>query len=253
MPEPVRPSRVRGALPAVAGISLANKSQLLFGLAAAVILSLALAVPWVRGGLLIRAFEAEEARRIAAAWIDGRVSIAEDDVRTGAFEPRVNATDRVVDVAVVPLVAAAVTDDDGDPPSPALSPTPPSSPTPPDARPDGSPDPADPRPGAEDAARFVPEAAAAFRADPTRPPMARRYRVADRSVIRVATPLSLRTLEAIPDRPARLRFRLVSTPEDGCAADLILVRESPMDDPATLADPLLTVAAGRIVHRASEI
>ena len=107
MPEPVRPSRVRGALPAVAGISLANKSQLLFGLAAAVILSLALAVPWVRGGLLIRAFEAEEARRIAAAWLDGRVSIAEADVRTGPFEPRVNAADRVVDVTVVPLIAAA--------------------------------------------------------------------------------------------------------------------------------------------------
>ncbi len=249
MPEPVRPSRVRGALPAVAGISLANKSQLLFGLAAAVILSLALAVPWVRGGLLIRAFEAEEARRIAAAWIDGRVSIAEDDVRTGAFEPRVNATDRVVDVAVVPLVAAAVTDDDGDPPSPALSPTPPSSPTPPDARPDGSPDPADPRPGAEDAARFVPEAAAAFRADPTRPPMARRYRVADRSVIRVATPLSLRTLEAIPDRPARLRFRLVSTPEDGPAAEGSASAGTPGPTPGSEAAAADRVVAMLVVDR----
>lgn len=48
-------------------------------------------------------------------------------------------------------------------------------------------------------------------------------------------------------------FGAVSTPEDGCAADLILVRESPMDDPATLADPLLTVAAGRIVHRGAAL
>jgi len=52
------------------GISLANKSQLLFGFALAVILTAALAVPWNRIDALVSEFQIEEAHRIADAWLD---------------------------------------------------------------------------------------------------------------------------------------------------------------------------------------
>jgi signal transduction histidine kinase len=53
----------------VSGISLANKCQLLFGLAVLVILSAALSVPWLRARTLIREHQLEWARQVADRWM----------------------------------------------------------------------------------------------------------------------------------------------------------------------------------------
>ncbi len=196
-----RPSRVRGALPAVAGISLANKSQLLFGLAAGVILTLALAVPWIRGTLLVRAFEDEEARRIAAAWLEDRVAVGEAEVASGPFPPRVAIGTAATEVTLVPLAGAPRTagEQETAPGDPAAPPEPPPAASPPDPVPEPS------GLGPTDrAARFVTEAAAALRAAPDRELVVRRYRVGDRTVVRVAVPVTRRTLAAIPERPLLL-------------------------------------------------
>src|SRR5687768_16561396 len=53
----------------VSGISLANKCQLLFGLAIVLIIMGALSVPWVRTGLLIEDSQFETARQLSEAWL----------------------------------------------------------------------------------------------------------------------------------------------------------------------------------------
>lgn len=58
-----------------AGISLANKIQLVFGCAVVAILIGVLAVPWNRTGALVRDFQLEEARRIADAWLSDRIDL----------------------------------------------------------------------------------------------------------------------------------------------------------------------------------
>jgi signal transduction histidine kinase len=59
----------------VAGISLANKCQLLFGFAVLAILAVALSVPWVRTGLLVKQGQFEAARQVADAWLADRIQL----------------------------------------------------------------------------------------------------------------------------------------------------------------------------------
>ena len=56
------------------GISLANKSQLLFGCAVVVILAAALSVPWFRTKALVREYRSEVARRLGDAWLAERAA-----------------------------------------------------------------------------------------------------------------------------------------------------------------------------------
>jgi len=56
-------------------ISLANKCQLLFGLAVVLIISAALAVPWMRMNRLVVQGQEETARQIAAAWLAGKIQL----------------------------------------------------------------------------------------------------------------------------------------------------------------------------------
>ncbi|MEE8459786.1 MAG: hypothetical protein V3S08_07925, partial [Phycisphaerales bacterium] len=58
----VQSSKPQTRLPMVAGISLADKSQLLFGFAVLMILALALSVPWVRSAKLVHLGQFEAAR-----------------------------------------------------------------------------------------------------------------------------------------------------------------------------------------------
>lgn len=64
----------------VKGISLANKSLLVFGFAVLVILAVSLSVPWIRTHTLVSQYQTEIARQIADAWW-------EDRLRHGTFEP----------------------------------------------------------------------------------------------------------------------------------------------------------------------
>ncbi len=57
------------------GISLANKCQLLFGVAVLLILAGALAVPWVRTRTIIREGQLEAARQLADAWLADRIQL----------------------------------------------------------------------------------------------------------------------------------------------------------------------------------
>ena len=59
----------------VAGISLSNKSQLLFGFAVLMILAAALSVPWVRTQILVREGQFEAARQTADAWLTDRIQL----------------------------------------------------------------------------------------------------------------------------------------------------------------------------------
>jgi signal transduction histidine kinase len=65
-------SRSSSRLAMGAGISLANKCQLLFGVAVLAILAAALAVPWVRTGALVREGQFEAAREVADEWLAER-------------------------------------------------------------------------------------------------------------------------------------------------------------------------------------
>jgi signal transduction histidine kinase len=58
-----------------AGISLANKSQLLFGAAVVVILTAALSVPWIRTYSLVQEYQVEVARQLADAWLAGWIQL----------------------------------------------------------------------------------------------------------------------------------------------------------------------------------
>ena len=57
------------------GLSLSNKSQLLFGLAVVAILTAGLSVPAVLTRKLVREFQIEEARRVADAWLHDRIKL----------------------------------------------------------------------------------------------------------------------------------------------------------------------------------
>ncbi|MHC4992931.1 MAG: sensor histidine kinase, partial [Planctomycetota bacterium] len=59
----------------VSGISLANKSQLLFGFAVVVILTAALAVPWTRTQSVVREYQVEVARQLADAVLSGWIQV----------------------------------------------------------------------------------------------------------------------------------------------------------------------------------
>jgi signal transduction histidine kinase len=56
------------------GISLSNKSQLLFGCVVVVILAAALSVPWFRTNALVREYRSEVARRLGDAWLAERAA-----------------------------------------------------------------------------------------------------------------------------------------------------------------------------------
>ena len=56
-------------------ISLANKCQLLFGVAVVVILTAALAVCWLRMRTLVSEGQEEAARKLAEAWLAGRIEV----------------------------------------------------------------------------------------------------------------------------------------------------------------------------------
>ncbi len=59
----------------LAGISLANKCQLLFGFAVVVILTMALAVPWMRTSSLVEQYQLESSRQLADAWMTDRINL----------------------------------------------------------------------------------------------------------------------------------------------------------------------------------
>ncbi len=59
-------------------ISLATRCLIVFGCAIAVILALALAVPWFRTYTLVREYQLEVASQLADAWIEARVTHATD-------------------------------------------------------------------------------------------------------------------------------------------------------------------------------
>lgn len=59
----------------LAGISLANKCQLLFGFAVVIILTAALSVPWMRTSSLVEEYQMESARQLAEAWLSDRVNM----------------------------------------------------------------------------------------------------------------------------------------------------------------------------------
>jgi two-component system sensor histidine kinase BarA len=71
----------------VAGISLANKCQLLFGFAVIVILTCALAVPWSGARVLVRDYDIEVARQIADAWLSDRIQLGNLDAPGSSFLP----------------------------------------------------------------------------------------------------------------------------------------------------------------------
>ncbi|MCH7797036.1 MAG: HAMP domain-containing protein [Planctomycetes bacterium] len=73
-PPNVQSSKPQARLPMMAGISLANKSQLLFGFAVLTILAVALSVPWVRSTELVHQGQFEAARALADAWQADRLS-----------------------------------------------------------------------------------------------------------------------------------------------------------------------------------
>ncbi|MCC7203479.1 MAG: HAMP domain-containing protein, partial [Phycisphaeraceae bacterium] len=56
-------------------ISLANKCQILFGLAVVVILAAALSVPWLRMQTLVAEGQEETARKLAEAWLAGKIEL----------------------------------------------------------------------------------------------------------------------------------------------------------------------------------
>jgi len=59
----------------VSGISLANKCQLLFGVAVLIILAAALSVPWMWTQTLVRESQADVARQLADAWLKGEITL----------------------------------------------------------------------------------------------------------------------------------------------------------------------------------
>ena len=67
-------SKPQTRLPMVAGISLADKSLLLFGFAVLMILAVALSVPWVRLAKLVHLGQFEAARELADAWLNEYLS-----------------------------------------------------------------------------------------------------------------------------------------------------------------------------------
>ncbi len=58
-----------------AGISLANKCQMLFGFAIVLILGCALSVPWFRTSSLVRDSQWEVARQLSDAWLKDRIQL----------------------------------------------------------------------------------------------------------------------------------------------------------------------------------
>jgi two-component system, NarL family, sensor histidine kinase BarA len=59
----------------VPGISLANKCQLLFGVAIVLIVTAALSVPWVRTTSMVRDGQVEVARQLSDAWLQDRIQL----------------------------------------------------------------------------------------------------------------------------------------------------------------------------------
>jgi len=59
----------------VSGISLANKCQLLFGVAVLVIVASALSVPWIWTQALVRDSQADVARQLSELWLNGEVTL----------------------------------------------------------------------------------------------------------------------------------------------------------------------------------
>jgi signal transduction histidine kinase len=88
----------------LAGISLANKCQLLFGVAVLVILGAALAVPWARTGMLVREGQFDAARQLANLWFAERVAAGTLEI-PGAEEQGEDGT---------PLVRVVYADENGD-------------------------------------------------------------------------------------------------------------------------------------------
>jgi two-component system sensor histidine kinase BarA len=82
-PTKTEPPRPQPRLPMVSGISLANKSQLLMGLAVLLILAGALSVPWVRTGMLVKAGQFEAARQLADAWLADRIQLGTVEYPSG--------------------------------------------------------------------------------------------------------------------------------------------------------------------------
>lgn len=101
MSDTTPPSRPRGPIRMVPGISFANKSQLLFGASLALILMVALAVPWVRGTFTARQLEDHASRGAAEAWFAGRRSIEPNELASQVFLPSMVGETGSIGIAVV--------------------------------------------------------------------------------------------------------------------------------------------------------
>jgi signal transduction histidine kinase len=82
-------------------VSLANKCQLMFGLAVVVILTAALAVPWLRMQKLVDEAQQQIARRLADAWVHRLIevggTIVEPDEPVGEADPEGYTRFRLID------------------------------------------------------------------------------------------------------------------------------------------------------------
>ena len=81
-------------------ISLATRCLIVFGCANAVILALALAVPWFRSYTVVREYQLEVASQLADAWIEARVTHATDLPRDA-----MPSTFSGLDIAFIPVDA----------------------------------------------------------------------------------------------------------------------------------------------------
>ena len=91
----------------VKGLSLANKSQLLFGFAVLVILTAVLSVPWIREQIIVRESQMDVARQLAQAWLD-------DQIQLGTLR-RPKDRDATLRMAVVFVDEIDSTNDDTEP------------------------------------------------------------------------------------------------------------------------------------------
>lgn len=89
------------------GLSLANKCQLLFGLAVVLILTAALSVPWIRMQRMVDEGQLEVASQLADGWLANLFEIESIDAApSGAADAREEVRGGALQIAFVPMSAA---------------------------------------------------------------------------------------------------------------------------------------------------